>query len=708
MSLSSGLVATYLSEFSDVQAARVNQEQEWLDDLRQYKGLYPAEVESALSQESPNKSRAFMRLTKVKVNTILSRLMSMLFPANGSRNWDIATTPRPDMPPDMIAMAVQQVRPEKLQGKTPEEIALFVADRAMQNMRTTIADQLVSPVGRPAYREICRQVIFSGLLYGTGVLKGPLVERRPKERWQAVRKTSPGPDGQWVEAWEWELVTTAEESVWPYYESVPIWSFYPDMSADTITDARYVWQEYLFTGAGLNELAATSGFDGTAITQVITQSPEGNATARSYESNLKTLSKDGNGGPDLTGRYRVLERWGYVSGRDLAGMGVDIPEEEQAVEYNANLWFLGDKVIKAVISPLKGGSDWPYHLFSFDADETSIFGEGVASVMRHPQSIINAAVRMILDNSSIASGPLVGLNAQALAPGQKESATDLHPWKVYLFEDAKDMREAITFWQADPRTSEMMNIVKFFSDFADEVTAPRFMSGQGNVKGAGETAHGLSMLMGAANVNLQDLVANFDSQITEPFIKRMYHWNMQFNPRPDIKGDFEVKAMGSSALMAKEVRGPQLLQLAQITDSPRFSGWVKDDALLKEMAENADIRPERFLRTEAEKDAHDALLRFQQAQANLQAVMEAMTKQGIDPNQALMLVMQQNLQAMQTARQQTGQPQPGQPQPGQPQPGQAQPGQGQGSGAWQRQGPVRMPQPNRSPGQMDAQQMQEM
>jgi len=71
----------------------------------------------------------------------------------------------------------------------------------------------------------------------------------------------------------------------------------------------------------------------------------------------------------------------------------------------ANVWLLPDgEVIRAVLQPIEGQT-WPYQLYYLDKDETSIFGEGLASIMRDDQEMINAAIRMLLDNAAKTPAP---------------------------------------------------------------------------------------------------------------------------------------------------------------------------------------------------------------------------------------------------------------------------------------------------------------
>jgi len=209
------------------------------------------------------------------------------------------------------------------------------------------------------------------------------------------------------------------------------------------------------------------------------------------------------------------------------------------------------------------------------------------------------------------------------------------------------MQECMQVWNIDSHSTELMNLIKFVSDFADETTSPRFMQGDGRVKGAGETASGLSMLMGAANVNLGDLVLFFDQQITSPFITALYDWEMQFNPRSEIKGDFSVLAVGSASLVAKEVQAQQLLGFAQTTAAPRYAGRVKDDVMIRKISQSMDIDADELVRTEEEYQQWQNQQAVLAAKAQLQAVVETMESKGIPVRQVLEQALMQAMGAMQ-------------------------------------------------------------
>lgn len=633
------LGASLRAEFEEIQSLRLLYEERWIKDLRQYKGVYDPEV---LERIGKNRSKVFMRATKVKCDTIKARLMDLLFPANGEKNWGIQPTPEPTIHPMMIDRKAAELVE---QGMSPENVDVDAIVRGMakecsDKMSREIADQLMEAPDRPSYRGACGDMIAQTLRYGTGVFKGPLVEQRVRGRYEIDER------GNWV-----LQKNHTDADYRPYYEFVPIWNIYPDMSVADPRRVQFVWQEHLMSAQELADLSRMPNFDKEAIREYILAHKSGDADPKIFETNLRTISDLECSPPDMKGKFRVHERWGYIEGHKLVQYGVKIPEEQLHESFSTNVWIVGNRVIKCVLNPLEG-IPVPYHFFFYDKDESSFFGNGVPTVMRDCQSGINASVRLALDNSAISSGPQIGVNVRALTPGT--DPTDVYPWKVWPFKNSADVRSAFQVFELPSNANELLGLSKMFSEFADELTTPRFMQGStNNVKGAGETASGLSMLMGAANINLKDLVKGFDDNITRPFITAMYHWNMQFNEDQEIKGDFDVMARGSSALIAKEIQAQRMTQAVALTDNPRFQGRVKDDEFLAEIFKSMDLDAE-YLRDENEfRDFQQQQMTMEvmaQAEATVQAVVAEMQKEGIDPQQALTQMLAQAQQQVAPAQ----------------------------------------------------------
>ena len=541
---------------------RRSTEQRMLKDLRQYRGVYDPEI---LNKMHPKRSKAFIRLTRSKVRAVDSRIMDLQFPANKEKNWNIEATPVPELPPEeMEALAIQYFQTI---GKIPQDedmrrVVMTAARERAKNMEKEIEDQLVEF----KYRDVIRQVVHSGNLYGTGVLKGPIVKEKTRKHWVKVED-------------KWKLIQ--RKTIMPKASFVSIWDIFPDMSAKDPADMAYMFERHLMSKNKLIKLSKRSDFNRDAILAYMQTNPDGDAEYHQWEDHMREMSSNTQAKyPESQfpkrKKYEVKEYWGMLDRESVEEhMGISLSAEDgfDDPEVMVNAWLLGPMLIKLIVSPIEG-SKFPYFFYYFDKDETHIFGDGIPCIMRDPQAMLNASVRAMLDNAAISAGPIIEANIDLLADG--EDPNDIYPFRSFQRTGigTDGAAQAIRVTKLPSYTANFMTMVDFFRNAADETTnIPAAMHGeQGQGQGmgaAGRTATGLSMLMGSANITLKDQLKNFDDGVTKPFIKALYFWNMEFNPKEDIKGDFSINARGSASLVAKEVRLESLNQfLAIIQNDP--------------------------------------------------------------------------------------------------------------------------------------------
>jgi hypothetical protein len=602
------------AEWGVAEGEKIFSERRHIRDLRQYRGQYDPEIASKIH---PNRSKAYIRLTRTKVKTFDARMMDIQFPANDDKNWVIHPTPVPELDGPMIEALAKQLFAQT--GEVPtdtqvQEIVLKQADKSASLMENEIADQLAEF----DYRAVIRDVVHSAHIYGTGVLKGPLVKEVSSKRWYRDKA------GNWK-----QLVI---KRIVPVAQFVPIWDIYPDMSVKDLKNARFVWQKHLFSKNRLAVLGKRSDFNTAAVEAFIAAYPDGNADYKSYEEFLREMSTnsdaDGDSNPIKKEKYEVHERWGFLPVSDAKELAPNVSDEVWKMlgpEVACNTWHLDGIIIKAVISPIEG-ADLPYYFYYFDKDETSIFGDGIPRIMRDPQMLYNASIRAMLDNAAISAGPIIEANIDLLADG--EDPLELFPFRVFqrtgVGIDAN--QQAIRVTKLPSYTKEFLGLVEFFQETADEsTTIPRSLHGSQNMSGANQTATGMSMLIGASNITLKDQVQFFDDGVTKPFIKSMYFWNMEFNGKDSIKGDFNIVARGTKSLIAKEVKMEQINQFLALTNNEIDLQYIKRDVLLRELAEIFDLDRLGFIRSEAEVENNNQK-RNQQAQqeSDRALILEAM------------------------------------------------------------------------------------
>jgi len=556
------------AQFTQAKADRATVEQRWLNDLRQFKGVYSPEEAARLPA---GKSRVHTRMTRIKVKTATARLMDLVFPAGSDDNWSMETTPVTDVTPDP---AVMQVLVQQLQRMpTPDEIRVAIqaqADKACKLMETEIRDQLVEA----KYRKLIKLVINSGNLFGTGILKGPLVNRTFKKTWAMD------------EVGKWNLTSIPKLS--PFIDFTPVWEMYPESLATSFSEARFNFQRSIMPKHQVLELCSRPDFSTKVIKEYLRDNPDGDTVMLGWETELRMLGWNLSGNTTKGKRYEILEYWGIIESQELLDMGLDLPDDAQD-EFWANVWLIGNKVIKIEVQPIEG-MQLPYFAYYWDKDETSIFGEGIPTVIRDDDRSLNAATRALLDNAAICAGPMVEVNVDLLHPD--EDPNDVHPFKVWLRSGvgAEAQYPAVREVGLNSHTNEYQGLAQFFANNIHEATIPSYMHGEATSKGSvGRTASGLSMLMSAAQVTFKDQLFSLDDDVQGPFLESAYHWNMQFNPKQEIKGDFNVVVKGTSSLVAREIRASNLDQFANSTLNQFDSPFIDRHALNKQRAKVLEL-----------------------------------------------------------------------------------------------------------------------
>ena len=174
--------------------------------------------------------------------------------------------------------------------------------------------------------------------------------------------------------------------------------------------------------------------------------------------------------------------------------------------------------------------------------------------------------------------------------------------------------------------TELKSMVEMFQGFADQETFVNPSTGGDMQRGPSEpfrTAAGASMIQGNAALPFKDVVRNFD-RFTESVIGALIVFNKNFNPNPEISGDFKPLARGATSLIAKEVLGIQLDNFVNTLHEDE-KPYVKFRELVRARARVRDLIVDDVVMNDSECDAvDDARGQQQQAeQAMIQKEREA-------------------------------------------------------------------------------------
>ena len=565
---------------------------EFLENLRQYKGIYDPEI---LNNLKKNKSKVYPRYTRSKVNPCIAKLNNILFP-DARTNWDIKPTKKPRLNQTQLLSIAESLISTDEQGAqipvTKESLDMAINKFAMdtaEKMKVTIEDQLTEG----GYKEKAKKVIRSGVIYGTGVLKGPLSEGI------IVRDTKKNETTGELEQ--------IEETIYkPFFDDVSIWRFYPDMSVTDFEDCSFVFEDNGMSKHELLKLARREDFFADPIIEHVRQNPKGDYKPRQWENELKTMGERSVN--QASSAYEVVEFNGYLDGSEMYDAGL-IPEEDAEKELFVNIWLLGGKVIKAEPLPLELVD--LYHLFYFEKDESSILGEGQPRAYRDTQISICSTTRAMLDNGAMVSAPIVEINLDLIEDG--EDVDNVSPGRRFLRSGIGQGAQypAVRIYNIQSHTQEYLAILERLNAQGDmESTLPSYQFMEPTVS---ETPEGVAIRNANINLTMNDIVKFFDIA-NESFLGAIYKWNMAYNPDESIKGDMEVKAIGSSSLIGKDVMATSLDSFAR-TLTPEERVYIKTREFLGERVKNRDIDPDAILRTEDEAQAKIEAMRDRESDA---------------------------------------------------------------------------------------------
>jgi hypothetical protein len=592
------LGSTLRAKFAEYKDARNDVEDDWIEDLRAFMGQYDPEVIAKI-QEKGERSQVYVGLTRTKVLAAYSRMTDLLFQP-GQKFFAIEPTPITKQPlvekdlTERAALEIMQAAEVIDPGLVDDLIAARFAElkeeleeetkKRVDNMEEAILDQAIENNLEGKMKDaIMEQVIF-----GTGAMKAGTLRIDKDHKWI---KTDEG----------FNLIY--EESPSPEMEAVSIFDLYPDPYATSIDDMRNIFRRHIISRQDFVDLKDYPGFNSDLIDLCIEEYPDGNHYEEQHEKDRREIANI-NDYETKTRKFELIEFWGSLNGYDLIEAGVDLDDDDPSMEYQANIWFTEDKVIKAQLNPLPGGVI-PYFIFPYEKNPHAFWGTGVPRMMRDSQNTMNAATRIYLDNVALSSGPMVEVNTDIMASG--EDPTELYPWRVFLREGGDGNQPMVRFYQPQSNSPALVSVIELFRRFADETTAlPSYTHGQ-TQSSLNRTATGISILMSNANIVLKSVIKNIDDYLTKPMVRSLYDWNMTWNDNEMVKSDMRIIARGSTALIQKEVQSQRLLQFLSLINNPMDAQMVNREKLLVDIAKSLDIDPDEVIKSQEELMNEQAL-----------------------------------------------------------------------------------------------------
>ena len=542
----------------------------WSDRLvaamRVFRGEYDSSKLAEIRKFGGSEIYARLIATKCRGATSLLRDVYL----NEEKPWGLHATPDPTLPDDMMASVSQLVMAEagnaQRGGQAPDQTAvkdrfaaLFAAAKraAIKKARVEAEaafSKLDDILTEGGFYEALAQFLVDLPLFPFACIKGPTVRVVPQVTWvngRAVSKDTP-------------------KMFWNRISPFDVW-WTPGVS--NIADASVV-ERTRVTRADLNQLLGLPGYNEAAILEVLRwYGQSGYVEVNASTSDTPRANMESREDPRMnqSGLIDMIEFHGYVQGIMLLDQGFtaeQIPDPMR--DYFVDVFKIGRYIIKVQLSP-SIRKRAPYYVTSFEKVPGTVVGNALPDILQDVQDASNAALRSLINNMSISSGPQVVVNDDRVA--DNEDGDELYPWKRWHVTNdplsANTNQKPVDFFSPDSHAQELLTVYEKFTQMADELSAiPRYITGSDRMGGAGRTASGLAMLMGNAAKILQTVAANIDNDVIEQAVSELYDLVMLTDDTGMLRGDESIVVLGVNVAMQRETQRQRQLEFLQITGNP--------------------------------------------------------------------------------------------------------------------------------------------
>lgn len=490
-------------------------------------------------------------------------------------------------PPGQVPLTTKDIADEQM------ELARDKAKKAEKR----IYDWMVES----QYPAEMRKVIFDAARLGVGVLKGPFAQSR---RNMALSKSRDEQDPAGETTYEMQI----RHVVKPAVKWIDPWNFFPDPACgENIANGEYVFERDHLSERQVRQLKKEPGYIAAQIEKVLEEGPG------------KAHKSDGNdkpGGPSREARKKHQYEIWYFTGtitreemaciRQAAGdplTGRELPYDKRDVF--AIVTMINDHVVKVAMNPLEQSGRFGYHAVPWQRRTGHWAGIGIAEQVITPQRMVNAATRALLNNAGKSAGSQIVVNRDGIEPA--DGNWTLTPDKIWYLGGDTNMTvdQAFMMFQVPAVTNELMAIIEYALRLAEESTnIPLVTQGQSGTTQP-DTYGGLQLQNNNANQLLRSIGYAFDDFITEPVVHEFYEWLLLDPDVPaDEKGDFDINARGSAALVERAIQDQTLAQMGAMVLNPAYKMDPAKWAV--EFIKSKRFDPRNFKRSDEEQAKIDA------------------------------------------------------------------------------------------------------
>ncbi len=279
----------------------------------------------------------------------------------------------------------------------------------------------------------------------------------------------------------------------------------------------------------------------------------------------------------------------------------------------------GGTLLKVERNPYMMG-DRPVIAFPLDIVPGRFWGRGVCEKGYNSQKALDAELRARIDALALTVHPMMAIDATRLPRGAKP---EVRPGKILLTNgDPREVLQPFNFGQVSQITfaqaEQLQKMVQTATGAIDSAGIPGSINGEA-------TAAGISMSLGAIIKRHKRTLINFQESFLIPFVTKVAHRYMQFEPEMYPVNDYKFEVTSSLGIIAREYEVTQLVQLLQTmgSDSPLYAVLIQSiidnmnisnrEQLIQVIQQASEPNPQA---QEAAQAAQQVQLQFQQSQTN--------------------------------------------------------------------------------------------
>ena len=279
----------------------------------------------------------------------------------------------------------------------------------------------------------------------------------------------------------------------------------------------------------------------------------------------------------------------------------------------------GGTLLKIERNPYMMG-DRPVIAFPWDIVPGRFWGRGVCEKGYNSQKALDAELRARIDALALTVHPMMAMDATRLPRGAKP---EVRPGKILLTNgDPREVLQPFNFGQVSQITfaqaDSLQRMVQTATGAIDSAGIPGSINGEA-------TAAGISMSLGAIIKRHKRTLINFQESFLIPFVTKVAHRYMQFEPEIYPVNDYKFEVTSSLGIIAREYEVTQLVQLLQTmgSDSPLYPVLIQSiidnmnisnrEQLIQVIQQASQPTPEQ---QQAQQIAQQVQMEFQQSQTN--------------------------------------------------------------------------------------------